>query len=87
MSKAVANVPQMSKEEKRNLMIECQMRKFEHALCKDLLLGTGKRQLVEGPSRGNGRVTDLWSRGPNGGQNLCGECLMEVRTRLMRHYV
>ena len=74
-------VPQANKSEKKQKMLEAMMRKFQ-GRAGELLLETYDMVLQERPSRGNGRSTDLWSKGFGGGDNLCGECLMEVRCRL-----
>ena len=51
---------------------------------KKQLLETKGLELIEAPSRGNGKPSDLWSRGPGGGFNLCGKCLMKVRDVLIQ---
>jgi predicted NAD-dependent protein-ADP-ribosyltransferase YbiA (DUF1768 family) len=73
------NTVQMTVEQKGDLMTRCQLLKFESGEMKNMLLETRGLELIEAPSRGNGRPRDLWSRGPGGGFNLCGKCLMKVR--------
>ena len=73
--------PRASKGEKRQKMMKIMMTKFK-GKTRELLLGTGDMLLREKPSRGTGRSSDLWSEGVGGGENLCGECLMDVRYRL-----
>lgn len=74
---------QMSKGEKKSVMLQAMLQKFQGDAAR-LLLETGNMQLQERVSRGKGRPGDLWSIGPGGGQNLCGECLMTVRQMLAK---
>jgi len=80
----LSKVPQMTVEEKKTLMIKCQYEKYKEGYYKELLLSTVGQELIEIPLRGGGHPDSLWSQGKNGGKNLCGKCLMEVRDLIMQ---
>jgi ribA/ribD-fused uncharacterized protein len=63
---------------KEDIMLAGLREKFKHAALKSLLLGTGKKTLVE-----NSPYDSYWGIGPNGkGKNRLGVLLMRLRDEL-----
>ncbi|WP_295029825.1 NADAR family protein [Shewanella sp.] len=65
---------------KEEIMLRGLREKFKSTELKDILLSTGKKELVE-----NSPYDKYWGIGPNGkGKNKLGVLLMELRAELKR---